>query len=207
MALVVLVRHAQSVWNHRGLVQGQAAAPGLTPRGWAQAAQAAWALRDLPCAAVVSSDLRRARQTAAVLATLRGIDLELDPALRERSLGRAEGRAAPLPAAWTGFQGGRLWDPDAAPPGGESVRQLLARVAPRLEQLARRAARERGAVVVVTHGGVVRAARAVATWGDPGALVPGTPWPVVPNAARLLLPAADLLQAWSSCGEPPSGPG
>ncbi|MFC0082783.1 histidine phosphatase family protein, partial [Aciditerrimonas ferrireducens] len=161
MPVLVLVRHGQSSWNRRGLVQGQTLAPPLTPRGWAQAAAVAWRLRDLPLAGLVSSDQRRAEQTASVLARARGVVAVREPALRERALGVAEGGPAPLPTAWSGFRAGRLVDPDAAPPGGESVRQLLERIGPVLARLAEGAAERGGAVVVVSHGGVVLAALGV----------------------------------------------
>jgi broad specificity phosphatase PhoE len=193
--VLVLVRHGQSSWNRRGLVQGQTLAPSLTPRGWAQAAAVAWRLRDLPLAGLVSSDQRRAEQTVSVLATLRGVSSVREPVLRERALGVAEGRPAPLPSAWSGFWAGRLVDPDAAPPGGESVRQLLERTGPALARLAERAADRSGAVVVVTHGGVVRAARALVQHGPVTACTPGAAWPMVHNGAVVVLRVDELLQA------------
>ncbi|MCK4177489.1 histidine phosphatase family protein [Aciditerrimonas ferrireducens] len=195
MPVLVLVRHGQSSWNRRGLVQGQTLAPPLTPRGWAQAAAVAWRLRDLPLAGLVSSDQRRAEQTASVLARARGVVAVREPALRERALGVAEGGPAPLPTAWSGFRAGRLVDPDAAPPGGESVRQLLERIGPVLARLAEGAAERGGAVVVVSHGGVVRAARALVEHGWAAACAPGTPWPMVRNGDLVVLRAGELLQA------------
>lgn len=80
---------------------------------------------------IVASDLLRARQTAAVLAACWGVPVVCDARLREIHLGRWQGlawddirRHAPVTLArW-----GRHW-PEQGPPGGESARELLARLA------------------------------------------------------------------------------
>lgn len=86
-----LVRHGESTWNARGLVQGQIPFPTLTVLGQRQARQCANRLADEPVGMLVSSDLRRALQTAGPVA--RALDLQIveDSRLRERSLGVAEG--------------------------------------------------------------------------------------------------------------------
>ncbi|HEY5244815.1 MAG TPA: histidine phosphatase family protein, partial [Acidimicrobiales bacterium] len=90
-----LARHGESTWNALGLVQGYAATPALTARGRAQAEQLteqlAATLAGVPVAALYSSDLDRAVQTAGPLATRLGRDVVRDQRLRERSFGEVEG--------------------------------------------------------------------------------------------------------------------
>lgn len=98
---------------------------------------------------VLASPALRARQTAQAL----GLDALTDTALRDWDVGAWRGRAladlhAQAPQALAAWRG----DPDAAPPGGESLNQLAARVAHWLGQLDRT-----GHVVAVTHAAVVRA--------------------------------------------------
>src|SRR3954452_11777953 len=81
MARLLLVRHGQSEWNAVGRWQGQADPP-LTELGRAQARAAARAIGELD--AVFSSDLRRARETAEVIAECIGVGPVIsDAGLRE----------------------------------------------------------------------------------------------------------------------------
>lgn len=208
MTRLLLVRHGESGWNAAGLVQGQsAAAPGLTARGRAQMA----AVADEVCGRVagagpvrlLASDLRRAVESAEVLAARLAVPVALDPRWRERSFGVLEGGPAPPATEWTGVAGERVVDPDRSPPGGESVRQLAERVAGALADLADAAARgdePPGTVVVVTHGGVVRVAVAVRAGVPVGDMV----WGPVGNAAAVLL---TLPRPAPAPGMPPVSPG
>jgi 2,3-bisphosphoglycerate-dependent phosphoglycerate mutase len=153
-----LVRHGESTWNVLGLAQGQCDQPRLTPLGARQARYAADQLRSRPLSAVYASDLRRATATAAPLAAALGLGITRDPRLRERSLGIVEGTASvAVPLALSGVAGGRVIDPDACPPDGESLRDLYRRVAAFADDLLARSQPGRpGEVAVVAHGGTVR---------------------------------------------------
>jgi broad specificity phosphatase PhoE/ribonuclease HI len=102
----------------------------LTERGEAQAAAAAKRLADAGIEAIVSSPLRRTQQTAAAVAEVLGLDVELDDGFAETDFGEWEGSsfrelsstAADKLQAW-------LDDPRVAPPGGESMVSTDARVA------------------------------------------------------------------------------
>src|SRR3954471_231238 len=72
---LLLVRHGQSEWNAAGRMQGQTEHVPLTELGHAQAARAAEELADLRPGALVSSDLRRAVQTAEHCARSTGLPL------------------------------------------------------------------------------------------------------------------------------------
>jgi broad specificity phosphatase PhoE len=88
----VLWRHGQTTWNVEHRFQGQTDIP-LNQVGMAQAEDAAQRLAALHPAAVFSSDLTRAQQTAAPLAGLTGLPVTLDKDLRERYGGDWEGLA------------------------------------------------------------------------------------------------------------------
>ena len=154
MARLLLLRHGQSTWNAEGRWQGWADPP-LSPLGEAQARAAALRLVDHGLEAVVSSDLERARQTAVILAA--GLELggvRCDQALRERDVGEwssltAEQIEERWPGALSRWREGRL----RHPPGGEPDDAMATRVFTVLDKLA---AREVAALLVVTHGGVIR---------------------------------------------------
>jgi probable phosphoglycerate mutase len=157
---ILLVRHGESVWNFQNLIQGQSPlAPGLTRAGMEQARTAADLIGGTDARLVLSSDLRRAVETAKPIACSLKARLDLDPRLRERALGEAEGQPSDsIDAGATGLSGELVTNVDAHPPGGESLRQLYARVAGFVDDLFSR--RMDGPVVLVTHGGVVRVLRA-----------------------------------------------
>jgi broad specificity phosphatase PhoE len=155
-ATVVLVRHAQSEWNASGRWQGHADPP-LSPEGEAQARALAERMRGQAASLLVSSDLRRAVQTAAPLAEVLGLEHRVDAALRELDVGRWSGLVrdeieALDAAALARFESG---DPAFRPGDGESRAALRRR--------ARRAIRHwiaeqpAGRIVVVTHLGFIRA--------------------------------------------------
>lgn len=157
MARLLLLRHGQSTWNAEGRWQGWADAP-LSPVGRAQAeSAAAWlAAAGVAFAGAVSSDLSRARHTAEVVAAALGLGaVVVDLGLRERDVGRFSGHTTPeIEHRWPGvlaeWRAGRL----EGPPGGEPDVRFAARALGAVARLARAAA---GDLLVVTHGGVVRA--------------------------------------------------
>ena len=65
---IIAIRHGETSWNATGRIQGHTDIP-LNATGQAQAQQAAQALADETLAAIYSSDLQRAWQTAQALAT------------------------------------------------------------------------------------------------------------------------------------------
>src|SRR5258708_2650508 len=85
-----LVRHGETAWNAEARVQGQLDVP-LGETGLAQARAVASALRSESFSAIYSSDLMRARQTAAPAAKRLGLEVFLDPRLRERHYGVFQG--------------------------------------------------------------------------------------------------------------------
>ena len=150
-----LVRHGESTWNTLGLAQGHCDQARLTRRGTRQAGKVAHQLRDHPIGAVYASDLQRAVATAAPLAAALGLATVRDARLRERGLGVLEGTAsAAVPAALSGVAEGRVLDPDARPPDGESLRDLYWRVAAFVDDILSSSPAEE--IAVVAHGGSLR---------------------------------------------------
>ncbi len=153
---VWLIRHAESEWNAVGRWQGQRD-PALSERGREQAQRLAATFADAQLEAIIASDLRRARETAAIIAGVLGVDPHLDARLRERDLGYWSGlTSVEIVARWPrDLARLRQRDLDLQPGGGESLRALQARVAEFVAGLA--AWPGDGALAVVTHAGVLRA--------------------------------------------------
>jgi len=170
---LLLVRHGQSEWNAAGLLQGQTPHVPLTELGHRQAAQAAAELAALARdgagpGALLSSDLRRAVQTAEHCAAATGLPMRTTPALREQGYGVLEGR--PSRELWDVVD----WtDPHWSAEGGESLAQLHGRVTALFAHL--RAEPPAPVVALVTHGDTIRAAQAVAAGVGPNRLPPVTP--------------------------------
>jgi alpha-ribazole phosphatase/probable phosphoglycerate mutase len=157
--VILLLRHAEPEEDLRGRCYGSLDV-GLSPPGRRQARDLAAELAEFPCDAVVASPRVRAVDTASPLAVARGLEVVVDERLRELDFGSFEGRtyeeiAEAEPELF------RAWM--EAPttvrfPGGEGYDDLRTRAVPALEQIRRTHA----AAIVVTHGGVIRAA--LAAW-------------------------------------------
>jgi len=160
---VVVVRHGETAWNASRIVQGQMD-PELNEAGRQQAVVVARRLsREAKPAAVYSSDLKRAAETAEIIAKACGVpNVVLNQALRERHMGYLQGlkwddAVAKSPDSFRGFDIFKLTegsDPDSRnqelPGGGESMNQLKERCISFLNKIAQEHIGER--VVVVSHG-------------------------------------------------------
>ena len=173
-----LVRHGESTWNARGLVQGQADGPTLTEKGRQQSAEAAYHLPSGSIEAIYASDLTRAQQTAEIVGSTLGLDVRYDRSLRERCFGVREGHPlSTLDSLESGISGDRVADASARYEGGESLGELYRRAGTFVEWLL--VQQHSGDVVVVTHGGTIRALRAYCS----GTSMQGLAWDVVPNGS------------------------
>jgi broad specificity phosphatase PhoE len=140
---LLLVRHGETALNAARILQP--AATCLSARGLAQAAALGRRLAKAPVAAIVSSDLPRARQTAEAMGAACGLAWDEDPLLQERNYGELRGLAYDS----LGCDPLRLAD---APPGGESAAAFEDRVAAAFDAVVARHDRLAGDLVVVTHG-------------------------------------------------------
>lgn len=151
---IIAIRHGETAWNVDNRIQGQLDVP-LNDMGQWQVRQLARALVDETIAAVYSSDLARASQTAGAVAEACGRPVVLDAELRERHFGEFEGftwseiaqRWPAQSARW------RQRDIDFAPGGGESLRRFYARSVGAATRMA--AAHPGQTIALVAHGGVM----------------------------------------------------
>ena len=162
--ILTLARHGETAANVDGVWHGSTDTP-LTERGHAQAARLAehLAAAHPEVAAVYSSPLQRARDTAAPIERVFGLGLRIDADLSEYDLGSWEGRRFADLWEQRFFQYIRR-DPHYAPHGGESPRQVTDRLAGALRRIAAGHPGER--VVVVVHGGSLSMALAHLLDGD-----------------------------------------
>jgi 2,3-bisphosphoglycerate-dependent phosphoglycerate mutase len=156
---ITLVRHGESTWNELGLIQGQNDLAQLTEVGRDQARAVAESLKSLGFDRLVASDLVRARQTAEIIGSGLGLIATSDSLLRERCFGVLEGEPQEmLDSERSGIVNGVIVNPDARPEGGESFRDVVTRAGIFIEATRDLLNGER--LLVVTHGGTIRALRA-----------------------------------------------
>jgi 2,3-bisphosphoglycerate-dependent phosphoglycerate mutase len=156
---ILLARHGETDWNRENRFQGHADPP-LNETGRAQAAQLAAVLAAEPLAAVYSSPLRRAFETAQILAAPHGLEPVPVDALREVDVGSWEGLTRAEIEERFPEQFARWRDYEAGWKDGESYEEMSRRVIAGLLELA--AAHEGERILAVSHGGPVRAAYALA---------------------------------------------
>lgn len=155
MTRALLLRHAESIWNATGRWQGWADPP-LSDAGRQAALDAAARLAAYQPQAVASSDLERARRTAALLAgalLAGGPEPVTDADLREYDAGDWTGLTrTEIAARWPGWL--EAWDAGRIDhtSGGEDLDAFAARV----QRGVRRAAAGPGTALIVTHSGVIR---------------------------------------------------
>ncbi len=159
MTEIVLIRHGPTEWNAAGRVQGRADVP-LSAAGRARVQQ--WRVPDELCGHDwVSSPLMRARETAALLGADGPV---LEPRLAEMCWGAWEGET--LDALRIEYGAALIENEsrglDFRAPGGESPREVGARVSAWFSERARQSR----PTIAVTHKGVVRATLALATGWD-----------------------------------------
>src|SRR6266511_4717078 len=151
---VLLLRHAESTHPH--VFNGAESDVPLSPRGHRQAAALASALVSWAPAAVVSSAMQRALQTARPIAAACGTPLHIEPELHERKVGELSGKTnAETGGLWTETL--RRWSDgelDFATPGAESFLTLQRRALGAWSRIV--AEHEGKTVVVVAHGHVCR---------------------------------------------------
>ena len=147
---LLILRHGQSEWNAEGKWQGQADPP-LTELGEKQAKAAAQKLLSVSHGfdKITSSDLRRARRTAEIIAQVIGGDVSVYKEFRERDAGAWQGLTrSEIETSWPNAIADQRW-----PEGYESDDAVVHRVMPCLERL-------RGDyknILLIGHAGLIRA--------------------------------------------------
>ena len=171
---VVLWRHGQTDWNVENRFQGHSDIP-LNKVGQYQASEAAKVLAALRPDRIISSDLIRAQETAAALAALTDIKVEINPNLRETDGGLWEGKLASENRATHGELFANWYEGGDEPAGvtGERRSDVAKRAVAVIEK---ETTNFSGTIVFVTHGGTVRSVLGsilklpIAQWGVIGGL-------------------------------------
>jgi probable phosphoglycerate mutase len=171
---VVLWRHGQTDWNVENRFQGHSDIP-LNKVGQYQASEAAKVLAALRPDRIISSDLIRAQSTAAALAALTDITVEINPNLRETDGGLWEGKLASENRATHGELFANWYEGGDEPAGvtGERRSDVAKRAVAVIEK---ETTNFSGTIVFVTHGGTVRSVLGsilklpIAQWGVIGGL-------------------------------------
>jgi probable phosphoglycerate mutase len=171
---VVLWRHGQTDWNVENRFQGHSDIP-LNKVGHYQASEAAKVLAALRPDRIISSDLIRAQETAAPLAGLTDIKVEINPNLRETDGGLWEGKLASENRATHGELFANWYEGGDEPAGvtGERRSDVAKRAVAVIEK---ETTNFSGTIVFVTHGGTVRSVLGsilklpIAQWGVIGGL-------------------------------------
>ncbi|WP_308168233.1 bifunctional RNase H/acid phosphatase [Nonomuraea sp. NEAU-A123] len=148
---LLLLRHGETPLSVERRFSGLGDAE-LTANGLAQAAAAAERLSREPyhLDAIVSSPLKRARQTAEAVAQRTGLGVEVDDDLREADFGAWEGHTfTEVQRGWPAELAAWLADPNTAPPDGESFEAVAQRIRRAEERLVERY--EGRTVLIVSH--------------------------------------------------------
>ncbi|GIV56588.1 MAG: 2,3-bisphosphoglycerate-dependent phosphoglycerate mutase [Candidatus Kapaibacterium sp.] len=161
MALLILLRHGESLWNKENRFTGWVDVD-LSKRGEEEARRAGEALRTIPIDIVFTSALRRAIHTAELALEAAGkpsIPIIKNAALNERHYGDLQGLNKDEVARQYGEQQFKLWrrSYDVPPPNGESLKMTQERVLPYYEKEILPLLQQGKNVLVVAHGNSLRA--------------------------------------------------
>ncbi len=159
-SLLIFIRHGETDANVAGRIDYDTAGESLNARGRQQARTvAAYLARDLrarqiPVHTVYTSDQNRALETAQAIADALGAEIAVHPGLRELRVGTTpEMSPDEVMRAWQQYAEGARRDPDFHLPGGESPRQLTARIARTLQEIIATLAGRHA--VIVSHQGTL----------------------------------------------------
>ncbi|MGH3646663.1 MAG: histidine phosphatase family protein [Micromonosporaceae bacterium] len=201
---LIFVRHAESEANVSGSLNCSVPGPGLSPLGFEQAAALPAAIEPeldgLPLRAVWASTMLRAQQTAEPVSDRYGVPVQVHPLLHEGHVGDLNGRVDDeayqalyeLFACWH-VEG----DMERCRPGGETGTQLVDRLRTAVgDVIAGGPSEEPGAVVVVSHGAILRVGL---PWICENVSKPYTMTHHLPNTARVVVDVLDRDQPKLLC--------
>ena len=145
MEQLILVRHGESEYSARGLLNGDpSVSVGLTATGEAQARALGEALRETPIDLCVTTEFERTKRTAELVLEGRDVPVEVWPDLNDPHAGRWEGDAIDEYLVWARSAGSA----EAVPGGGQSRQAIVARCARAYRALLER---PEAAILVVLH--------------------------------------------------------
>lgn len=151
----LMIRHGETSWNAGKKIQGSTDIP-LNETGIAQAGELGDQIvrQGMDISGIYTSGQIRARQTARILADRLGLEVRVLEGLEEMNLGFWEGLnwdevEERYPEEFSRWKQERRYVPT---PGGESYQEVLERVVPAMQKVARK---EKGDVLIVTHSAVI----------------------------------------------------
>ncbi len=157
MPLLLLIRHGENDYSKTGRLAGRLPGVNLNERGRQQAEELGKALANAPLAAVYSSPLERARQTAEPIARARGLKVIEAPGLMEANVGDWQGKSVrrlAMTKYWRVIQGAPS---RARHPGGESFAETQLRIVQALDEIMARH-KERDLIACVFHADPIKLA-------------------------------------------------
>jgi probable phosphomutase (TIGR03848 family) len=160
MALIYLLRHAESSANLAGILAGRSEGITLSKRGRAQSRALATALKAYEFRAIYSSPLERCLETIEPYASLTGKRVKLAEEFIEMDYGHWSGRKL------NSLRREKLWKTIQKSPSkvrfpeGESFPELAKRIKSGMKQVSRK--HPRGGVLVVSHGDPIKVAISIA---------------------------------------------
>lgn len=138
MPLLLLIRHGENDYTKKHKLAGYTPNVHLNERGQSQAQALADGLKDVPIKAIYSSPLERAVETATPIATVRGLELQIEAGLLETNVGKWQGRslaALRLQKHWKVVQSA----PSRAQfPEGETFYECQTRIVTALDAISRK---------------------------------------------------------------------
>ncbi len=161
MAILVLIRHGQSVWNLENKFTGWVDVD-LSEKGREEAKQAGDKLKGMHFDYAYSSGLKRAQETLQIAldeAGISNVPTQYDIALNERMYGDLQGLNKAETAKKFGDEQVHIWrrSYDIAPPNGESLKDTAARVIPYFEKEIVPKLKAGKNIVIAAHGNSLRA--------------------------------------------------
>lgn len=150
-----LMRHGETETNRNHIWQGSID-ENLNENGRVQARYAAKLVNEINPGIIVSSSMLRARETAKIASEyLNGVEIKIEPGIRERSCGAAEGLNTGEILDRFGVRMDITSEEVDRIPGAEPFEEFLGRVVSTIESIYDKYHNEK--VLIVSHGGVIRA--------------------------------------------------
>lgn len=157
LATIYIVRHGETEWNSKKLIQGQSDSP-LTKTGVKQAKELSKKLNKIKFDLVFSSDLLRAKRTAEIIVAEQKLEIATSKLLRERRFGKLEGKPVKTLRAFdelfAKLKHEEIYSYKSSP-DVESDEEIVTRLINFLREAVIVNAGKK--ILVVTHGGVMRA--------------------------------------------------
>ncbi len=157
LATIYIVRHGETEWNFKKLIQGQSDSP-LTEEGIKQAKGLSKKLNKVKFDLVFSSDLLRAKRTAEIIIAEQKLEIATSELLRERRFGKLEGKPVQTLRAFdelfAKLRHEEIYSYKSSP-DVESDEEIVTRLITFLREAA--ISHPGKKILVVTHGGIMRA--------------------------------------------------